>query len=392
VGRKSLGTAPKKLVQRWLETRSDEALFRASVGQSPSLADVIKMVHPKPTSANRAALYAYLIGRKYDAAALPEIVKSFEAFKAGEAKEVPDVPFQMLTALNLSTEQWAGIARNAPWQMTRMNLNTFARHGVFEAPGMTKRIVERLQNREAIRKARVFPYQLMSAYVSANASVPREVRNALQDAMEIAIQNVPRIEGKIYILPDISGSMQSPITGFRVGATTSVRCVDVAALVASAILRKNPDAEVIPFESKVVEVELNPRDTVMTNATKLSSLPCGGTNCSAPLIWLNGRKAKGDLVIYLSDNESWVDAPTYGRFGGSATETMKQWAQFKGRNPDARMVCLDMQPYATTQAVEREDIVNIGGFSDQVFEVIAEFAKGRLNANHWVGVIEAVEL
>jgi hypothetical protein len=30
--------------------------------------------------------------------------------------------------------------------------------------------------------------------------------------------------------------------------------------------------------------------------------------------------------------------------------------------------------------------------SDPVFEVIAEFAAGRLNANHWVGVIEAVEL
>src|SRR3954469_1920615 len=188
----------------------------------------------------------------------------------------------MLTALNLSTAQWAGIARNAPWQMTRMNLNTFARHGVFEAPGMTKRIAERLQNREAIRKARVFPYQLMSAYVSANASVPREVREALQDAMEIAIQNVPQIDGKVYIFPDVSGSMQSPVTGFRVGATTAVRCVDVAALVASAVLRKNPNAQVIPFESKVVEVQLNPRDSVTTNAGKLSNLPCGGTNCSAP--------------------------------------------------------------------------------------------------------------
>jgi len=27
-----------------------------------------------------------------------------------------------------------------------------------------------------------------------------------------------------------------------------------------------------------------------------------------------------------------------------------------------------------------------------VFEVIAEFAAGRLHAHHWVGVIEAVEL
>lgn len=392
VGRKSLGTVPKKLVQQWLENRSDEALFRASVGQSPSLADVIKMVHPKPASKSRAALYAYLIGRNHESAALPEIVKAFEAFKSGATNQAPDVPFQMLTALNLSTEQWTDIARNAPWQMTRMNLNTFARHGVFGVKGMSELITERLRNAEVIRKARVFPYQLMSAYVSANENVPADVRDALQDAMEIAIQNVPRIKGKVYVCPDVSGSMQSPVTGFRVGSTTAVRCVDVAALVASAVLRKNQTAEVIPFESDVVRVDLNPRDSVMTNAAKLSNLLCGGTNCSAPLAWLNSRKAEGDLVIYVSDNESWVDAPHYGRFGGSRTETMKQWASFKQRNPQARLVCMDIQPYATSQAVEREDIMNIGGFSDQVFEVIAEFAAGRLNANHWVGVIEAVKL
>jgi 60 kDa SS-A/Ro ribonucleoprotein len=333
-----------------------------------------------------------LIGRNHDSAALPEIVKSFEAFKSGASKQTPDVPFQMLTALKLSKEQWADIARNAPWQMTRMNLNTFARHGVFEAPGVSELIAERLRNTEVIRKARVFPYQLMSAYVSANGLVPAAVRDALQDAMEVAIQNVPRIKGKVYVCPDVSGSMQSPVTGFRVGATTSVRCVDVAALVASAVLRKNPTAEVIPFESNVVRADLNPRDSVMTSAAKLSGLPCGGTNCSAPLAWLNSRKAEGDLVIYVSDNESWVDAPHYGRFGGSRTETMKQWALFKQRNPQARLVCMDIQPCATSQAAECEDIVNIGGFSDQVFEVIAEFAAGRLNANHWVGVIEAVEL
>ena len=62
------------------------------------------------------------------------------------------------------------------------------------------------------------------------------------------------------------------------------------------------------------------------------------------------------------------------------------------RNPGARLVCIDVQPYGTTQAQEREDILNIGGFSDHVFDVVAEFAAGRLNANHWVGVIEAITL
>ena len=99
VGRKSLGTLPKRLILQWLEGRSDAQLFNGSVGNSPSLADVIKMVHPKPASASRAALFGYFIGREVDEAALPEIVQQFEKFKravnsGADKLDPPDVPFQ----------------------------------------------------------------------------------------------------------------------------------------------------------------------------------------------------------------------------------------------------------------------------------------------------------
>jgi 60 kDa SS-A/Ro ribonucleoprotein len=392
VGRKSLGSLPKRLVREWFETRKAEQIFKQSVGQSPSFADVLKMVHPKPADAEREALYGYFIGREINADKLPEIVKSFERFKNGDSMEVPAVPFQMLTALPISTKEWTEIARNAAWQMTRMNLNTFQRHGVFRDAEMVELIAARLRDREAIRKARVFPYQLLVAYAAAsqNNQIPREITEALQDAMEIAIENVPAIDGKVYVFPDVSGSMSSVVTGYRPGATSTVRCIDVAALVAAAILRKNPTAEIIPFEEKVVKVSLNPRDSVMTNAQKLAAVGGGGTNCSAPLVSLNAKKAKGDLIIYVSDNESWVDSNR--SWNGGATATMAQWNEFKSRNRDAKLVCIDIQPNASTQAAERHDILNIGGFSDTVFDVVSEFSKGTLNAEHWVGVIEKVAI
>jgi 60 kDa SS-A/Ro ribonucleoprotein len=207
--------------------------------------------------------------------------------------------------------------------------------------------------------------------------------------MEIATENVPAINGKVYVFPDISGSMHSPVTGYRRGATSAVRCIDVAALVAAAILRKNPTAEVIPFSDSVVEAQLNPRDSVMTNAQKLAALPSGGTNCSAPLRLLNRRQAQADLLIYVSDNESWMDS---NRSWNSGTETMRQWNEFAARNPQAKLVCIDIQPYAHTQAQERADILNVGGFSDQVFTLVSEFANGALSPEHWIGVIERVEI
>jgi 60 kDa SS-A/Ro ribonucleoprotein len=387
VGRKSLGTAPKRMVRQWLEARDDEALFKSSVGQSPSMADIIKMVHPRPPLKAREALLGYLIGKPHDAEALPQVIRDFEAFKRGATHDVPDVPFQMLTALDLGTSDWTAIARNAPWQMTRMNLNTFARHGVFERHRMPELISKRLRDPKAIRSARAFPYQLLAAHASAAEEVPRMVKYALEDAMEIATSNVPAIEGKVYVCPDVSGSMRSPVTGYRRGSTTAVRCVDVAALMAASVLRRNRKAEVLPFETGVVDLQLNASERIMKNAARLASVGGGGTNCSAPLRLLNQRNAQGDLVIFVSDNESWVDAGP-----GRGTATMAEWNQFKQRNPNARLVCIDIQPYGTTQAQERADILNIGGFSDQVFEVVAEFAAGRLTPDHWMGVINAVKM
>jgi 60 kDa SS-A/Ro ribonucleoprotein len=166
-----------------------------------------------------------------------------------------------------------------------------------------------------------------------------------------------------------------------------VRCIDVAALFAASVVRKNRQARVVPFEQTVVDVRLNPRDSVMTNAEKLARIGGGGTNCSAPLALLNRQKATGDMVIFVSDNESWAD-PQSGR----GTELMRQWSAFKKRCPNAKLVCIDIQPNRSTQAREQMDILNVGGFSDRVFDIVAAFARNELSPNHWVGEVEKVRL
>lgn len=394
-GRKSLGTRPKKLVQDYLNALTDEQLFRADVGNDPSLQDIIKLVHPRPANKNRSALYAYLLDKDYNQRDLCSLAKEFEYFKKNLKGEIPEVPFQMLTALPLTPAHWKQIAENASWTQTRMNLNTFERHGVFADKDATKQIVDKLQNADLIKRAKVFPYQLFSAYMNVASTVPTQVTVALQKAAEVAVENVPEYKGKVYVLLDVSGSMHDPVTGRNGTVSTKVRCIDVAALVSASVLRKNPDAEVIAFSDHVVskdrhgkDVRLNPLDSIMTNATVLSQLPSGGTNCSKPLEFLNGKNAKGDLVIYVSDNQSWVDNRGFGR----STATMSEWTKFKKRNPDAKLVCIDIAPYTNTQAHDREDVLNVGGFSDQVFDVIAKFVKHGNNKDLWVKTIESVEL
>ncbi|NIZ14620.1 RNA-binding protein [Phaeobacter sp. HF9A] len=387
-GRKSLGTAPKAMVQGWLNAASDWALLNANIGNDPSLADVIKMVHPKPASPERDALFAWIVGRPCDLALLPQAVQDWMVFKETGKGALPEVPFQMLTQLELSPTHWAQIARNGSWQMVRQNLNTFHRHGVFEVQRNVHQVAARLRDQKQIRAAKAFPYQLMVAARTVTREMPRQIVDALHDAMEIAVRNVPQIKGQVVVCPDVSGSMTMAATGYRKGATSTVRHVDIAALVAASFQRANRACEVLPFDFDVREIGLEPRDTILTNAERLAALAGGGTNCSAPLAWLNHHKHSPDLVVFVSDNQSWVDA----RAGGQGTAMLKEWGAIKRRNPSAKLVCIDIAPYGTTQAQTREDVLNVGGFSDAVFDQIAAFASGQTGPDHWVGEIERIEL
>jgi 60 kDa SS-A/Ro ribonucleoprotein len=303
---------------------------------------------------------------------------------------IPNVPMALLTSLPLRSEHWRSLALNASWQATRMNLNTFARHGVFSSSSAVQTIANRLRDRKEIARAKALPYQLLAAAIHAN-DMPPAIRDALHDALEVATEQVPGFAGAVWVLVDVSGSMHSPVTGDRGSATTAVQCVQVAGLVAASVLRRNPTARILAFSDQAAPVDLTPRDTVMTNAQRLAALPSEGTDCSAPLRWMNDRRERGDLVLLVSDNESWIGT----RRGPGPTQTLVEWERFRERNPTAKLVCLDLQPNPHTQAIDREDILNVGGFSDAVFEVIASFARSKDvpggNAARWLDEIRAIK-
>lgn len=384
-GRTSLGSRPKRLVREWLETASTRQLMQAATGKDPSLADIVKMVHPAPASAERRAFYGWLIGKPYDVAGLPKEIADFEAWKADRSRPLPDVPFEWLTAFDLTTKQWAVLADRMGWQALRMNLNTLARKGVFQIDGVTEKVAARLADPDAIARVKPMPYQLMTALSQVGDGVPLAVQAALEKALELSLAKVPALQGNVVVCPDVSGSMSCPATGYRKGATSVVRCIDIAALVSAAMLRSNPQTRVLPFEVRVVKLKLDPKARVAVNAAKLAGVGGGGTNVSAPLALLNDEKAKVDTVVIVSDNESWVDPARRG-----ATATMNEWTRLKARNPGAKLICIDIQPYGSTQAKDRKDIMNVGGFTDAVFDAMARFANG--DAKDWVEIVDEVEV
>jgi 60 kDa SS-A/Ro ribonucleoprotein len=408
-GRKSLSYAPQRAFQRWLNNANVGRLLSASIGNDPSLRDVLRMARPTPKDNARRALFGWLTDKPVEKWApastddLPADARSLDAYrKAASASEQVSLldgvrlRWDLLADAARGPSVWKAIARQMGPQALRMNLNTLLRHEVLNDAETVDFVAAKIADAEEILSSRQFPYQYLSAYLNAEDALPQKIKAALCQAAEIACGNVPELPGPVVIGLDVSGSMQSPVTGNRGrGATSTVRCVDVAALFAAAILRRNPDSVVIPFDDKAYHVKLDPQDTILSLASRLAQYGGGGTNCSLPLTegtsTYRNRRFAGCVLV--SDQESWIGTGRY-----NSTATMTAWQEFVKNQvrlqarDDAgpKLVCIDLQPYVTTQAPDRSDILNVGGFSDAVFRVVESFLSD--DANRFVAEVEAIEL
>jgi 60 kDa SS-A/Ro ribonucleoprotein len=408
-GRKGLSYALQRAFQHWFNRAGVGQLLSASIGNDPSLRDVLRLARPTPADNTRRALFGWLTDKPVDkwapatAEDLPEEVHWLTAFRAAatEAEQVDILGWShfrwdLLADAIRGPAVWKAVARQMGPQALRMNLNTLARHQVLADTEMVDFVAGRIADAEEIVRSQQFPYQFLAAYLNAGDEVPQRIKAALTRAAETACGNVPELPGPVVIGLDVSGSMASPVTGRRgPGATSRMRCVDVAALFAAAVLRRNPDSVVIPFDTAAYEARVDPEDSILSLAERLAKFGGGGTNCALPLATANGkyRARRFAGCVLVSDCESWVGSGLYG-----STGVMTEWQAFvknQARLHGAdfagpKLVSINIQPYGTTQAPERSDILNVGGFSDAVFGVVASFLGD--DADRFVSEVEAVEL
>lgn len=415
-GRTGLSSSLQRAFQRWLNEASVGKLLSASIGERPSLRDVLRMARPTPKDNERRALFGWLTDKETEKwapaseADLPAQVQGLIAYRQAETAEAQaliagdlSVRWDLLADAAKGPLVWKAIASQMGPQALRMNLNTLLCHEVL-GNGKAERVMvdyvaSRLADADEIRRSRQFPYQFLAAYLNAAAEVPQKIKTALHQAAEIACGNVPELPGPVIIGLDTSGSMNCPVTGHRGrGATSKMRCVDVAALFAAAILRRNPESVIIPFDTRAYQVRLDPSDSILSLSERLAKYGGGGTDCSIPLHEANTKYRTRPFAgaVLVSDNESWVyrnRAFSYGH--GGATGVLAEWQTFVANQQRMgvarpKLVCIDIQPYGSTQAPERDDILNIGGFSDAVFNVVASYLSD--DTNRFVAEVESTEL
>ncbi len=238
-GRVGLSSSVQRAFQRWLNTASVGKLLSASIGNDPSLRDILSMARPTPKDNARRAMFGWLTdkstfegvsnkvasggedvsttgktpckGKKWAPATeadLPAEVQSLIAYRNSESEEaqaliaggLDNVRWDLLSDAAKGPKVWAALARKMGPQALRMNLNTLLRHDVFHVAAslrdanvslgetdqraMVDYVADRIADESEIRRSKQFPYQYFAAHLNADDNVPQKIKTALGETLQ----------------------------------------------------------------------------------------------------------------------------------------------------------------------------------------------------------------
>lgn len=235
-----------------------------------------------------------------------------------------------------------------------------------------------LVDKKLIEKSLVLPFRYMTALKelespelqSRNAgSQTRKVLKAVNDAVEVALSNVPVFEGETLVAIDCSGSMTWGDDNTKTPAA-------IASMFAGVVARSN-NADVMLFDDRATHVNISLTSSVMAISNDLrSKFRGGGTNFD--LIFDEALK-KYDRIVIMSDMQAWV--------GGNTPQIpyFKYCTRFKA-NP--KVYCFDLKGHGTTQ-FPRDHVYNFAGWSEKVLDVMKVLEE---DPRAFINQINAIEL
>jgi 60 kDa SS-A/Ro ribonucleoprotein len=305
------------------------------------LVDIVNLVHPVPTMRNKEALELLVKGE----------LKNTETWEA-KLSAVGQMAESEEELADLKSNAWSELieTRKIGYFALLRNL----RNIITQSPQSVKAACEMLVDEKLIKNSRVLPFRFATAYDEINkVGSSKEVRDvlvAINQALEVSIQNVPKFDGETLVVMDVSGSMMG-------------RASEIASLF-GAVLAKANNCDVMTFATNADYKSYNPLDSVMSirNSFKYSG---GGTNVRS--VFQKANKAY-DTIILLSDFQSWV---------GYTTPT-REFNDYKKRfNCNPHVFTFDLAGYGTLILPENQ-VYCLAGFSDRVFDIMGLLKTDRM--------------
>lgn len=380
--RKGLGGEARDAVKRWLQHLSEyhAVKYGSANSEGITLRDIIRMAHPRPVNDAQRELFGWLVKGWEDVGPAPSPtnpqVWALEKLKRTESEkdvialiEKYRLPWEVVVpaAKKMTPAIWKALLKDMPYMALLRQLNTMDRNSLFLDKEVAKFVAGKLSDKESVKRSKQLPFRFFNAYNAFTGN--QAVRDAIVDALEVSFENTEKLNGRICIASDVSGSMSG-----QASEKSATRYRDIAGLLSAALFKKCDDVVLLQFNESANTLNVSRRDSVMSLAQKIAD-GSGGTNVGAPIRWLNDHGDKVDVFIGVTDNESWA-----GR------GFLAEWESYKRVSPNAKAFLINIAPYRDFVApAGYPNVYYISGWSDSVLKYIS------LTVNGGMGQVDDVK-
>lgn len=227
-------------------------------------------------------------------------------------------------------QRWSLVIPWMGYMAVLRNLRNFDQAGLAES--MASKVAQRLADRDEVASSRQLPFRFLTAWLNAPS-----VRwgNALEQALQASLPNVPELSGHTLIMVDTSGSMTRELSvreqrPLRPGQKPPVRpkMVQAAALFALALALRNPRrVDVVGFASppgpgcdgNFLVQGIEPGASLLRLTEMLMN--CVGMVGTGTAIEQNLRKVfdsgRHDRVVIFSDEQTIKGGPNWDSYRAS---------------------------------------------------------------------------
>ena len=264
------------------------------------------------------------------------------------------------------------------------NLRNLLENGV-----STKKFLKKLT--EGVEGAKQLPFRYYSAYqavANGGGSQVAPVLDAIEDCLEISLNNVPHFNGRVMSLCDNSGSAWDNTTS----SLGTMHMAQIANLTAAITARVSDEGYVGIFGDRLKELGVRKKSSIFDQVKEMDSIGHGiggGTEHGIWLFWDKAIKKKEhwDSVFIYSDMQAghgglygtggYSNYVWGGRGGQEYIDVPKLIMDYRDKvNPDVMVYCVQVAGYQDTIIPEFYDKTYIlGGWGDGLLRFAASMSK-----------------